>query len=96
MNKNFLKDLGFGESIEEKIVENSSIQMYESLILNEYECIKIISFLRKMGIKCIKELIIYKTELFLNTLDEVVVKFNNVDSTIIDKINKNYLYIENI
>lgn len=93
---NFLTEFGFNETIKNEIIENNSIQMYESLLLNEYECIKILSFLRKIGIACIKELLINKTDLFLNTADTVINKFKNADKFIIDKINKDYTYFDNL
>lgn len=96
MNKNYLIDLGFDLNTIELIKENNSLPLYEALIFNEYECIKIISYLRKLGITCIKELLIYRIDLFISSYDEVLNLFKNVNQDIINSINKNYFLVDEL
>lgn len=96
MNERFLIEFGFNENIKNEIIENNSIQMFEALVINETECIKIISYLRKIGIKTIKELLVYRTDLFLNTFKKIETTFQNIDITLINKINEDYSYVDTL
>lgn len=62
-----------------------------SLSCNEYEINKIIMYLKKIGIKCIDDILINYTDLFFNTYDEFVSIFKKYDiKKLVEFINKDY------
>lgn len=65
------------------------------LSLNEEECVKIITFLKFIGITNIEEILLYRLELFLNSKKEVMEMFekNDIKETV-NKINENYENID--
>lgn len=93
MSDNFLIKLGFTEKILNDIIEKHSKAMYESILLNEYECIKIFAYLKNKNIRCIDTLIVNYPELFLNTYEEISDMFINLTSDDVKIINDDYTYI---
>ena len=96
MNKNYLIELGFDLNTLELIKVNNSLPLYEALIFNESECIKIIGYLRKLGITCIKELLIYRIDLFISSYDDILNIFKDVNHDIINNINKDYSLVDEL
>lgn len=70
---------------------------FHSLELNQEECIKIITYLRFLGISSIDEILLYRPELFLCTKEEVVsmVEKNDI-RRVIYEININYENIDKL
>lgn len=65
------------------------------LSLNEEECLKIITYLKFIGIVNINEIFQYRLELFLNTKKEVIEMFEKYNiSELVNKINDNYENID--
>ena len=72
------------------VLKNRTSEMH-SLELNQDECIKIIVYLRFLGITCIDDILLYRPELFLCTKEEVVEMFEQKGiRTIVEEINSNY------
>ena len=64
---------------------------------NQEECIKIIEYLRKIGITCINELLIYEIDLFKKDLDYIIKKISKFNIPVfVNIVNDEYTAIENI
>ena len=89
-----------------KYLDNTSINeinvKLDNTILYNLNCnmknvLEIINYLRSIGIINIKDLIIYKTDLFLDNKDDIINLFSkfNIDD-IVNKINNNYVVIDEL
>ena len=96
MDSNFLIDYGFDIKTIEMIKEYNSLPIYESLMFNEDECKKIIIYFRKLGLTCLKDLIVYRIDYFIKTYKEIVNIFSNVSHDAIININNDYTLIDEI
>lgn len=68
-----------------------------NLSCNQENVINIIEYLKSIGIVNIKELIIYKTDIFLNTKDKIEKLFNRFNlNELVNIINNNYDEIDKI
>lgn len=89
-----------------KYLDNTSINeintKLDSSILYNLNCnmkniLEIINYLRSIGIINIKDLIIYKTDIFLDNKDNIVNLFSKFNiNDIVNKINNNYEVIDEL
>jgi len=91
---NYLLDLGFNNETINKILEINGDTISLSFECNEENITNIINYLKKIGIKNIDQILIYEVDFFLNNFEEVKRKINNYE--IIDNINEDYAYVENL
>jgi len=62
---------------------------------NQDECIKVIDFLERIGIKNVSELLLYRTDLFCKTLSDVEEMFLSKNTfDLVSKINDNIFEID--
>ncbi len=86
----FLKNVDIkDETIKEMYKTLDEATIY-NLKVNDENCLGIILFMKKVGINNIDELLLYKTEWFLNARSDFIKKVNN---NIVRKINENYLEV---
>ena len=82
--------------IEEIGRENSNADIY-NLCCNQDEVVNIISFFRELGLTCINDLLIYRINVFFQSLDDVKNKFSiNNASDIVKSINDDYTNIDEL
>ena len=92
----FLKNAGISDDTIKKIVENNSSQCLFNLECNQDDCLKIIVFMRNIGIKTIDELLIQIPEIFIQSVNEFMKKLARYDILeVIRDVNENPLLIEN-
>lgn len=93
----FLKKCGISSATLDEILKvNVDANIY-NFSCNQDEVVKIIEFLKNIGIKEIDALLIHKIDLFFMTLDDIMLMFNKNDiNLVVKKINEDYLYIDNL
>ena len=96
MSDNFLIKIGFDDKLIQDIIDNNSLPIYEALLMNESDCIKIIKLLRYLGINCVRELIVNRIDIFINSYDGVNDLFLNLSTDMINNINKDYTLIDEL
>ena len=95
----FLKQVDIKEEVLIEIVKNNNPSSLSSLSINEEECLKIINYMKEMGLTCIDELLINRIDLFLSSFDKfvkklskfnipILVQLTNTDYATIDIINE--------
>ncbi len=91
----FLKEIDISNNTISKIItENQESSLY-NLSCNKDNCIKIILYMREIGIKNIEELLIYETNYFKLTFTEFIKKISRFNiPLLVDGINNDYTYIE--
>ena len=90
----FLKKVDINDDTIKKLNEELEDFTLSNLKSNEQNCLGIILYLKKIGIKNIDDLLIYKTDWFLYTTKRFIDKFNKRKDELINKINNdNYLEI---
>lgn len=89
----FLITAGISNETINLIKKNNSSNDLYNLYCNQDECLKIIDYLRKIGIKNIDKLLINEIQIFYNIASDVSQK---ITSGIVEEINNDYTFIENI
>lgn len=91
----FLKKCGISAEVVGEISKiNSSANIY-NFVCNQDEVIKIIDFLKSIGVTCIDELLIYRMDLFFSSLEEFKNLFSEHDlGTFVNEINNDYTVID--
>ena len=93
----FLRKCGFRNSVINEIKSNNSDANVYNLSCNQYEVLRIVEFLKSLGVKNIGVLLSYKINLFFMTLEEVMRLFDREDvNLVVDRINTNYMYIDTL
>ena len=91
----FLKKANISDATIRYINENFSSNNIMALSDNSEECLKIISYFRKIGINNIDNLLIDETYIFLKLFDIVTNKFSEYNLNIlVNDINEDYMNIE--
>ena len=91
----FLKKENISEITINYLEENSSSNDIMALRDNNYECLKIISYFKEIGITNIDELLMYETYIFLKLSARVVDKLSECDIDIfVNEVNEDYTNIE--
>lgn len=93
----FLKEYNISLDVIDRIKkENSSANLY-NFSCNDEEIEKIINYFRELGINCINELLIYRIDLFFNSLDDIKERFAKYNSKdLVDSLNDDYSFIDNV
>lgn len=86
----FLKKCDLTDNEIKEIEEVNSDSNLYNLNSNEFDVIKMIDYLRKIGIKNIKEILMYNIDVFFNSFDEFKDRFNKKDKKIMNIINFEY------
>lgn len=88
----FLQRVNISNETIEEMLETHSNPMIYNLSVNEDNCLKIISFMREIGITVIDELLLYKLDWFLNTFSYFTSFFRDKDvKNEVNKINEDYM-----
>ena len=91
----FLKEHNISEITIEKLKKTQSPSLLFDLICNDEECVKIINYLKEIGIKNIDELLIYETELFFKNKNKIELAFSKHNiNELVELINQDYEEIE--
>lgn len=93
----FLSKVGISSKIINEIeIKNTSSTLFD-LSCNEDDCLKIIKYLKEIGIKNIDELLIYEIDIFKLPFIELVKKFGKFNIPLfVSFINDDVSAIENI
>ena len=88
----FLKKANISDDTIKDMLDTHSKSMIYNLSVNEDNCLKIISFMREIGINVINELLLYKLDWFLNTFSYFTNFFRDKDiKNEVNKINEDYM-----
>lgn len=93
---NYLMNLGIDKETIDEIIEKNGNAIIPSFEYNEEKITNIINYLKYVGIKNIRELLIYEVDLFLRDFDKIKRKIRVEDFETIYNINGDYTYIEEI
>lgn len=92
----FLKECGLSDFEIKQIEEvNSSANLY-NLNCNEFDVVKMIEYLSKLGVKNVEQLLKYKIDLFFTSFENFRDKFEKFDKKIVDIINQDYTVVDKI
>lgn len=92
----FLRKVGISDDTIKRIIDNNSHQCLFNLECNQEECLRIISFMKNIGIKTVDELLIYLPEIFIQPISTFMKKLARYDILeIIRVVNDEPLLIEN-
>lgn len=93
----FLKKENISDDVIKKIEENNNQSSLYDLSLNEDNCLKIIKYLKDLGVSNIDLLLINEMDVFLLTFNEFVRKLKKFNiSNFVQVINNDYVAIEEI
>lgn len=93
----FLKNYGISDKTIEELKRTQSPSFLFDLNCNEEECVKIINYLREIGINNIDELLLYESEIFFKTKKNVEIAFLNCDKEeLVELINEDASNIEEL
>jgi len=92
----FLKIVGITDDTIKKMIDNNSHQCLFNLECNQDECLKIINFMKNIGIQNIEEMLIQIPEIFIQSVSDFMKKLARYDILeVIREVNDNPLLIEN-
>lgn len=94
----FLKELGISEETINYINENNDSNIVFDVDCNKTECVKIIEYLKGIGIKNIENILKYELQIFYKDefrIKQIFNKYNNLDE-LVEAINEDYTIIEKI
>lgn len=93
----FLKTAGISEEVINTMYEMNEDSVLYNLSCIQDDCLKIIEYLKELGIKNIDELLLYELNIFYLEYDEIVKKFSKFNIPVfVNLINNDYVVIENI
>lgn len=93
----FLKDYGISVETIEDLKRTQSPSFLFDLNCNDEECVKIINYLREIGINNIDELLLYESEIFFKVCKNVITAFSKCDiEELVELINEDASNIEKI
>lgn len=91
----FLKNANISDATISYINNNFSSNDIMALSDNSDECLKIISYFRKIGLNKIEELLINETYIFLKLYNRVIDKLSKYDIvSLVNDVNEDYTCIE--
>lgn len=83
----FLEQCDISKNTIEKLYDKYPSQLF-NLNCNEFDCIEIINYLKSIGINTVEEILLNNIEIFYETKEEIIKKFNEQDITaLVEKIN---------
>lgn len=87
----------FNQELEDSLrlkYEESILEVFE---LNKDNVLKVIDYLKDIGVNNIEELILYKLEFFTKDVDVIIKRFNEYNiGEVVDSINEDITNIDNI
>ena len=87
----------FNQELEDSLrlkYEESILEVFE---LNKDNVLKVIDYLKDIGVNNIEELILYKLEFFTKDIDVIIKRFNEYNiGEVVDSINEDITNIDNI
>lgn len=91
----FLKKYGISDEVVKEMIKiNSSANIY-NFSCNQDEIVKMIDFLRSIGVTCIEQLLIYRIDIFFVSFDEFKNLFVKQDlGSFVNEINADYTMID--
>ena len=92
----YLTNLGIKEETLDKIIKQNGDAIELSIECNEENITNIILFLKKIGIQNIDYLLIYEFDIFLTDFEIIKSKLMECSNEIIDTINNDFTFIEEI
>lgn len=93
----FLKKHGVSNKTIEEIKRTQSPSFMFDLNCNEEECIKIINYLKGIGINNVDELLLFEPEIFFKTCINVITAFSKTDiEELVELINEDIFNIEKL
>jgi len=93
----FLKKANISDIFNSKMKEEYSDSTLFDLSCNEEDCLKIINYLKEIGILNINDLLIYRIDVFKLSLEELVKKFSKFNIPLfVNLINDDFVAIDNI
>ena len=91
----FLKQVDIKEEVLIEIVKNNNPSSLSSLSINEEECLKIINYMKEMGLTCIDELLINRIDLFLSSFNKFIKKLSKFNiPALVQLVNTDYATID--
>jgi len=91
----FLSLCSISQTTIDKIIDNNSESLILDVSCNGQECIKIIEYMKELGIKCIDDLLVSYLSLFLMDYDEFVKKISKLNIPyFVDCLNNDICTIE--
>lgn len=91
----FLKKTNINEDILIEIIKNNNPSSLSSLSINEEECVKIINYMKEIGLTCIDELLINRIDLFLSSFDKFIKKLSKFNiPVLVQLVNTDYATID--
>ena len=91
----FLKKTNINEDILIEIIKNNNPSALSSLSINEEECVKIINYMKEIGLVCIDELLINRIDLFLSSFDKFIKKLSKFNiPVLVQLVNTDYATID--
>lgn len=91
----FLKKTNINEDILIEIIKNNNPSALSSLSINEEECVKIINYMKEIGLTCIDELLINRIDLFLSSFDKFIKKLSKFNiPVLVQLVNTDYATID--
>lgn len=94
---NYLKEANVSDETFAIMIEENGKDIIDNLYMSSENMIKVINYLRLIGVKVIDELLYYEISIFTIPYEDVISKFDKVDiKETVYYINEDYVYIENI
>ena len=93
----FLKKANISDEVISKMKEEYSDSTLFDLSCNEDDCLKIINYLKELGISNIDDLLLYEIEVFKLKFNDLVKKLSKFNIPLfVNIINEEYVSIENL
>ena len=93
----FLKNVGISDEVITEIIKNNSNSTVDNLVINSDNCLKVITYLREIGIRNIEELLIYRIDLFIQRFSRVKERIEKVNiSELVKLVNDDCFSIDMI
>ena len=91
----FLKQMDVKENVLIEIIKNNNPSALSSLVINEDESLKIINYMKEIGLTCIDELLINRIDLFLSSFEKFVKKLSKFNiPVLVQLVNTDYATID--
>ena len=91
----FLKKINIKEDVLIEIIKNNNPSSLSSLSVNEDECLKIINYMKEIGLTCIDDLLINRIDVFLSSFDKFIKKLSKFNiPVLVQLVNTDYATID--
>lgn len=91
----FLKEINIKDEVLVEIIKTNNPSALSSLSVNEEECLKIINYMKEIGLICIDELLINRIDLFLSSFEKFIKKLSKFNiPVLVQLVNMDYATID--